>query len=494
MNLTLSYKTLAIHPSAANFVSDRTKWISLDLSEPNLGAPPPGGITNTFYLTSDPWGNRGWTDNINVDVNTDRLNSLTATFNVLTVRERLCSFGVQNIIDTESPFPAFRIEQRGTGLGFLVEGGSVFSGSISGTNFTTSFNQGSATGEYSFAVNTGFATGNFSFAEGAKTKAIGYASHAEGFFTTASGFGSHAEGYFTTASGFGSHAEGFGTFAFGNASHAQGFSTTASGAGSHAQGNESQAIGDGSHAQGGFTIATGQYSHAGGYLTRAEGLVSTSLGYGSRAAQNYTFVWSDGNLGTSSSNITTTQAGQFLVSASGGLFIPGKVSIGTDITRTHALTINGSTSGRGTLFYDQVHTNIISTLDETSSNGGQQLIICAGDSRTSLWPFLSTLGSEFLYLFAESGLHVNSSPNNWGAVGGTQQQAWSTRNTAYICDTQGKSYFPNDVTVTGVVSAANIDLNSANVITPTSVIDTGQFLILKINGVERAIRLWDFVV
>lgn len=480
MNLTLSYKTLAIHPSAANLVSDRKKWISLDLSEPNLGAPPPGGITNTFYLTSDPWGNRGWTDNINVDVNTDRLNSLTATFNVLTVRERLCSFGTQNIIDTESPFTAFRVEQRGTGGGFLVQGDSVFSGSISGTNLTTSFNQGSATGSYSFAVNTGFALGNFSFAEGVKSKAIGFASH--------------AEGYFTTASGFGSHAEGFNTFAFGNASHAQGFSTTASGAGAHAQGNESQAIGDGSHAQGGFTIATGQYSHTGGYLTRAEGLVSTSLGYRSRAAQDYTFVWSDGDLGTSSSNIATTQAGQFLVSASGGLFVPGKVSIGTDVTRTHALTINGSTSGRGTLFYDVISTNVINSLFDTNPvNRAEYLILNAGESST----FMSGLTGESVYLNAENGLQINSSPDNWGAapgaLPGTFNEIWNRRWTAYVCNASGNSYLPNNLTVVGTVSTANIDLANANVITPANVVDTGEFLILRINGVQKAIRLWDYI-
>lgn len=61
----------------------------------------------------------------------------------------------------------------------------TINGNISGNNLRTSFNQGSATGEWSFAVNRGRAFGNFSHAEGFGTRARGEASHAAGFYTDA---------------------------------------------------------------------------------------------------------------------------------------------------------------------------------------------------------------------------------------------------------------------------------------------------------------------
>ena len=48
------------------------------------------------------------------------------------------------------------------------------------------------------------------------------------------------------------------------------------------------------------------------------------------------------------------------------------------------------------------------------------------------------------------------------------------------------------ISAAGGLSAANVSLRSANVITPASVVDNGQFLILNINGTNKAIRLWDY--
>ena len=43
------------------------------------------------------------------------------------------------------------------------------------------------------------------------------------------------------------------------------------------------------------------------------------------------------------------------------------------------------------------------------------------------------------------------------------------------------------------LSGADITLTNARIITPSSTTDSGQFLILNINGSEKAIRLWDFI-
>jgi len=183
----------------------------------------------------------------------------------------------------------------------------TINGNISGNNLRTSFNQGSATGEWSFAVN--------------RSRAFGNSSHAEGINCIASGSSSHAEGSTTRA--------------IGSASHAEGATTEASGIASHAEGGLTQAVGINSHAEGQLTVAFGNYSHAAGFRATA--------------AQNNTYIWSDGNVFTDTVNVSTTRLGQYMISASGGVFIPGRVGIGTD-SIANALTIVGNVSATGIVY------------------------------------------------------------------------------------------------------------------------------------------------
>jgi hypothetical protein len=170
------------------------------------------------------------------------------------------------------------------------------------------------------------ASGDSSHAEGAMSFARGVDAHAEGHATVALGNYSHSEGSETTASGTHSHAENYGCIAEGITSHAEGYMTIARGVVSHAQGNETYALGQASHAEGSYTVAAGNVSHA--------------AGYNAEAAHNYTFVWADGNLGTAVARISSTRAGQFAVSASGGVYIPGNLGVGTD-DNSRKLTVNG---------------------------------------------------------------------------------------------------------------------------------------------------------
>ena len=197
-------------------------------------------------------------------------------------------------------------------------------GNISGNNLTTSFNQGSAIGNYSFAENTGTASGEQSHAEGYYTKAIGIYSHAEGFNTTAIGEQSHSEGHHTLAFEDVTHAEVYYTVAYGFASHAAGSKAT--------------------------------------------------------ALQDYTYIWSDGEQGTLTQNISTTRAAQYMVSASGGVFIPGKVGIGTDST-ANALTVAGTISADAVITRTPlVFTNLSAyTLSLTNQSG----LITINNSLTS---------------------------------------------------------------------------------------------------------------
>jgi hypothetical protein len=147
-------------------------------------------------------------------------------------------------------------------------------------------------------------------------------------------------GYIVTASGYASHAEGS--------------DTTASGIYSHAEGDGSVASGWAGHAEGQLTVASGNYSHAEGNTTTASGFASHAAGFRATAAQDYTYAWSDGSLGTATTNVSTTRSGQYMVSASGGVFIPGKVGIGIDCllpqVSSNALTVVGNISATGVVF------------------------------------------------------------------------------------------------------------------------------------------------
>ena len=105
----------------------------------------------------------------------------------------------------------------------------------------------------------------------------------------------------------------------------------------------SSATGFPSHAEGAFTIAHGDVSHAEGNSTSAMGSTSHAAGNYAEAAHDRTWIWKGS---TESEIISTTRTDQFLVSAAGGVFIPGNVGIGTD-SIDNALTINGIISSSG---------------------------------------------------------------------------------------------------------------------------------------------------
>ena len=69
---------------------------------------------------------------------------------------------------------------------------------------------------------------------------------------------------------------------------------------------------------------------------------------------------------------------------------------------------------------------------------GQQLVLNAGEA----YSVATGQTNEFLYINAESGLQINSSPDNWSS-------GWAGRKTTTINDTSGNSTFANDITVSG---------------------------------------------
>jgi len=191
---------------------------------------------------------------------------------------------------------------------------------------------------------------------GFQTVSIGDGSFSTGMLTAASGLRAVAMGYQTKAYGDQSMALGNNTIARANNSVAVGYATLARGDQAYAEGNDTRALGNNSHTEGYQTSAFGNESHAEGFRTQANafashaegietiagGIASHAAGVNAQALQDYTYAWSDGNLWTAGSTAKTTRTGQFMVSASGGVFIPGNVGIGTD-NNTYALSVTGIT-------------------------------------------------------------------------------------------------------------------------------------------------------
>jgi hypothetical protein len=104
--------------------------------------------------------------------------------------------------------------------------------------------------------------------------------------------------------------------------------------------------------------------------------------------------------------------------------------------------------------------------NELRTSNGNYLVINAGESSS----YATGQTDEFLYVNAESGLQVNSSPDNW--VSG-----WAGRKTATICATDGTSTFPGTVTAPTFVGALT---GNASTATSAATLTTAR----NINGVS----------
>lgn len=88
------------------------------------------------------------------------------------------------------------------------------------------------------------------------------------------------------------------------------------------------------------------------------------------------------------------------------------------------------------------------------TRNGQELILNAGESHS----YATGQTAEYVYVNAESGLQINSSPDNWTT-------GWAGRNTATINDSSGNSSLPGDLSVTGALTANTFGgISSANLL------------------------------
>jgi hypothetical protein len=106
-------------------------------------------------------------------------------------------------------------------------------------------------------------------------------------------------------------------------------------------------------------------------------------------------------------------------------------------------TISGASNTLSAIPQSAV-TNLQTALqtDQISTNTGTQLVLNGGDA-----VFAATgQTAEIVYINAEGGLQVNSSPDNW--AGG-----WAVRKTATICDSSGNSSFPGSISATSLAGS-----------------------------------------
>lgn len=132
-------------------------------------------------------------------------------------------------------------------------------------------------------------------------------------------------------------------------------------------------IGSTDHAQGVYTVAANSYTNAEGYASIAKGIASHAGGTRSTAQHDYSYAWSsgDGTTTLNRQNHATTRTGQYMVSAHGGVFLPGKVGIGTD-SMDNALTVVGTISATsitaGSIAYTNADFNNLPTYKTYQTN------------------------------------------------------------------------------------------------------------------------------
>ena len=169
------------------------------------------------------------------------------------------------------------------------------------------------------------------------------------------------------------------------------------------------------------------------YLSSASFSTSTGVLTLNRSGLSAVTVDLDGRYVTSSgvTSIATTNG-----ITGGTITSTGTIQVDSTVVRTSGTqSIAGEKTFSNTVFISNaggLRTNQVRT------QGGQQLVLNAGESAGQA----TGQTNELVYLNAESGIQINSSPDNWSS-------GWAGRKTTTINDSSGNSTFANDITVSG---------------------------------------------
>ena len=164
---------------------------------------------------------------------------------------------------------------------------------------------------------------------------------------------------------------------------------------------------------------------------------STNVGHVPTGGSSSTFLRGDGNwvIPTNSGGTVTSIATTNGITG-GTITGSGTIQVDSTVVRT-----SGSQSIAGTKTFGGIsvfqNAGGIQTKRIDTPNG-QQLVLNAGESSGQA----TGQTGELVYLNAESGIQINSSPDNWSS-------GWAGRKTTTINDSSGNSTFDNDITVLG---------------------------------------------
>lgn len=155
---------------------------------------------------------------------------------------------------------------------------------------------------------------------------------------------------------------------------------------------------------------------------------------------------SDIGAGTGSGTVTSVATGDGL--SGGTITTSGTLTVDSTVVRTSGTqSIGGEKTFSSTAFFTNaggIRTNKVGT------QGGQQLVLNAGESAS----YATSQTNELVYLNAESGIQINSSPDNWSS-------GWAGRKTTTINNTSGDSLFSRNVSMGGdlTVTGGDISMN-----------------------------------
>jgi hypothetical protein len=175
----------------------------------------------------------------------------------------------------------------------------------------------------------------------------------------------------------------------------------------------------------------------------------------------------------------------YIRSANAGsdLYLGGSNQNTLTLHASNYAVIAGST--RSPFFYDSDNTafyvdgagtsvlNIVAT-DQIRTRSGTQLVLNGGDATG----VATGQTGELIYLNAEGGIQINSSPDNWAS-------GWAGRRTATICNASGDSSFPVTVSA-GNDFRAPIFYDSNNTASYLDPASTSVINILRANTIQHS--------
>ena len=187
---------------------------------------------------------------------------------------------------------------------------------------------------------------------------------------------------------------------------------------------------------------------------------------------------SDIGAGTGSGTVTSVATGDGL--SGGTITTSGTLTVDSTVVRTSG---NQTIAGVKTFSSRIDATNADSIrADKIRTYGGQQLVLNAGESNGQA----TGQTNEYVYINAEQGLQINSSPDNWAS-------GWAGRNTTTINDADGNSTFAGKLqSTTDLIIKVDSDNNTSG--SKFEVQNGGNSFLFKVNEAGDATIASDLTV